>query len=249
MVEEGKYIYCIIEGREGRNFGPIGIGDRGDIVTTIGYEDLSAVISNFPMDKYVVNKENLIAHEKIVEEIMRSYTVLPMRFCTVASSAEEVRGLLRKRYLELKGLLKDMDNKIELGVKVFWKDMKVIFQEIVDENEKIKSYREKIVKKSIKESYKEKIKLGKMVKASLEAKRDKEGQRIVNVFKRLSYDFHLKETQIDEMLINAVFLVDRTREREFDNQMDELNNKYGERIRFKYIGPTPPYNFVNLSLK
>jgi len=249
MVEEGKYIYCIIGANEGRNFGPLGIGGRGDIVTTIGYKDLSAVISNFPMDKYVVNKENLIAHEKVVEEVMKNYTVLPMRFCTVASSAEEVRGLLRKRYLELKSLLKDMDNKIELGVKAFWKDMKIIFQEIVDENEKIKSYREKIAKKSVKESYKKKIKLGKMVKVALEAKRDKESQRIVNVFKKLSYDFHLKETQVDEMLINAVFLVDRTREREFDNQMDELDNNYGERIRFKYIGPTPPYNFVNLSLK
>jgi len=249
MVEEGKYIYCIIGTNEGRNFGPIGIGGRGDVVTTISYEDLSAIISNFPMDKYVVDKEKLIAHEKVVEEVMKNYTVLPMRFCTVASSAEEVRGLLRRRYLELRGLLKDMDNKVELGVKAFWKDMKLIFQEIVDENEKIKSYREKIAKKSIKESYKEKIKLGKMVKEALEAKRDKESQRIVNVFKRVSYDFHFKETQVDEMLINAVFLVDRTREREFDNQMNELDNKYGERIRFKYIGPTPPYNFVNLSLK
>ena len=97
MVEEGKYIYCIIGTNEGRNFGPIGIGGRGDIVSTIGYEDLSAVISNFPLDKYVVNKENLIAHEKVVEEVMKNYTVLPMRFCTVASSAEEVRNLLRKK--------------------------------------------------------------------------------------------------------------------------------------------------------
>jgi hypothetical protein len=142
-----------------------------------------------------------------------------------------------------------MDNKIELGVKTFWKDMKFIFKEITDEDKKIKSLKERIAKKSFKESYAERISLGKMVKASLEAKKDKEGQRIINVLKRISYDFHLKKTQGDEIIINAVFLVDRTREREFDNQMSELDNEYGERIRFKYIGPTPPYNFVNLSLK
>ena len=46
MAGEGKYIYCIIATNEGRSFGPIGIGGRGDIVSTIGYEGLSAVISN-----------------------------------------------------------------------------------------------------------------------------------------------------------------------------------------------------------
>jgi hypothetical protein len=248
-MEEGKYIYCIIGTNEGRNFGPIGIGGRGGIVSTIGYEDLSAVISNSPLDKYVINKENLIAHEKVVEEVMKNYTVLPMRFCTVASSAEEVRGLLRKRYLELKSLLKDMDNKIELGVKAFWKEMKVIFQEIVDEDKKIKSLKEKIAKKSLKESYTDGINLGKIVKTALEVKRDKEGQEIINVLKRISYNFHLNETQGDEMLINAVFLVDKAREREFDNQVYELVSKYSQRVKFKYIGPTPPYNFVNLNLK
>lgn len=249
MIEEGKYIYCIIGTNEGRNFGPIGIGGRGDIVSTIGYEDLSAVISNSPLDKYVVNKENLIAHEKVVEEVMKNYTVLPMRFCTVASSAEEVRGLLRKRYLELKNLLKDMDNKIELGVKAFWKDMKVIFQEIGDEDKKINSLKEKIAKKSFKESYLERINLGKMVKTALEAKRDKEGQEIIKILKKVSYDFRINENHGDEMIVNAVFLVDRAREREFDNQVYELVSKYSQRVKFKYIGPTPPYNFVNLNIK
>ncbi len=106
MVEEGKYIYCIIGTNEGRNFGPIGIGGRGDIVSTIGYEDLSAVISNSPLDKYVVNKENLIAHEKVVEEVMKNYTVLPMRFFTVASSAEEVRGSFKKKIFGTQKLIK-----------------------------------------------------------------------------------------------------------------------------------------------
>jgi len=249
MAGEGKYIYCIIDTNEGRNFGPIGIGGRGDIVSTIGYEDLSAVISNSPLDKYVVDKENLIAHEKVVEEVMKNYTVLPMRFCTVAGSAEEVRNLLRKRYLELKNLLKDMDNKVELGLKAFWKEMKVIFQELVDEDKKIKSLKEKIAKKSLQESYTEGIKLGKIVKTALEVKRDKEGQEIINALKRISYHFLLNETQGDEMLINAVFLVDRAREREFDNQVNELIAKYAQRVKFKYVGPTPPYNFVNLNLK
>jgi len=142
-----------------------------------------------------------------------------------------------------------MDNKVELGLKAFWKEMKVIFQELVNEDKKIKSLKEKIAKKSLKVSYTEGINLGKIVKTALGLKRDKEGQEIINALKRISYHFLLNETQGDEMLINAVFLVDRSREREFDNQVNELVAKYAQRVKFKYIGPTPPYNFVNLNLK
>ena len=142
-----------------------------------------------------------------------------------------------------------MDNKVELGLKAFWKEMKVIFQELVDEDKKIKSLKEKIAKKSLKVSYADGINLGKTVKTALGLKRDKEGQEIINALKRISYHFLLNETQGDEMLVNAVFLVDRAREREFDNQVNELVSKYAQRVKFKYIGPTPPYNFVNLNLK
>ncbi len=55
MAKEGKYIYCIINGNEGRNFGPIGIGKRADIVSTIGYKDISAIISSSPITRYVID--------------------------------------------------------------------------------------------------------------------------------------------------------------------------------------------------
>ena len=47
MEKEGKYIYCIIGTKQERNFGPLGIGVRGDEVLTIGYDDLSMVVSSY----------------------------------------------------------------------------------------------------------------------------------------------------------------------------------------------------------
>jgi len=248
MAEEGKYIYCVIGADEARNFGPIGVGGRGDIVSTIGYQGMSAVISNSPMTKYEVSKENLVAHEKVIEKVMQDYTALPMRAFTVASSAEEVRSFLRKNYTGLKGLLKDMDNKIELGVKAYWKDMKVIFQEIVDENDKVRRLREKIAVKPQGQGP-EKIRLGEMVASVLKAKKDKEGEELTRSLKKVAHDFCFSETRGDEMIINAAFLVDRGREKEFDTLVDELDRKYRQRIKFTYVGPAPPYNFVSLMIK
>jgi len=249
MAKEGKYVYCIIESNEGRNFGPIGIGERGDIVSIIGYNDISAVISSTPMAKYVINRENMTAHERVIEEVMKDYTVLPVRFCTIAASAEEVRTLLRRRYTEFKGLLRDMDNKVEMGLKALWKDMNQIFHEIAEKNQEVRKLKKKAEAKSGKSDVGQKIALGKAVKAALEAKKTGEGKKILNTFKRTAIDVRTNDLFGDSMLLNAAFLIDRSREKEFDFLVEDLAKKYDGWVNFKYVGPAPPFNFVNIVVK
>ncbi len=249
MSEEGKYIYGIIGTGEARGFGPIGIGGPGDEVVTISYRDLSAVISRAPMGRYVVSRENLLAHERVLERVMEEHTVLPVRFCTVAANAEEIRRLLERRYEELKRLLQDMDGKVELGVKAFWRDMALIFREIVDENEEIKRLRAEFTARPASQTHAQRIALGQMVQAALEAKKEREGEEILRGLKRLAATYRLNRTIGDRMLLNAAFLVDRAREEEFDDLVERLDLQYRERVKFAYVGPVPPYNFVNLTLR
>ena len=54
-TEEGKYIYCITGTKADlEDFGPIGIGGRGDVVYTISLDGIAAVVSNAPLKKYSV---------------------------------------------------------------------------------------------------------------------------------------------------------------------------------------------------
>jgi len=253
MEKEGKYIYCIIGTKQERNFGPIGIGVRGDEVLTIGYDDLSIVASDHPMTRFVVNRENMLAHEKVIEEVMKEFdSVLPVRFGTVASNADEVRNLLDRRHKEFKNLLRDMDHKIELGVKGIWKNMDVIFKEIIKENKEIKKAKEKIqndtgpVRKSFSSGVQAKIEVGKMIEQALVKKKEKEAEKTVDALRRTVFDCKLNKNISDNMFMNAAFLVDKGREKEFDNIMDDLDDKYKARIKFIYAGPLPVFNFVNI---
>ena len=249
MAKEGQYVYCIIDSNDGRNFGPIGMGERGDIVSTIGFNDISAVISSSPMTKYVINRENMTTHEKVIEEVMKDYTVLPVRFCTIAASAEEVRNLLRRRHSEFKGLLRDMDNKVEMGLKALWKDVSQIFNEIGEKNQEVRKLKKKAEEKAGKGNNSLKIDLGKMVKKALENKKADETLSVVNMFKRTAIDVKTNDVFGDSMFMNAAFLIDRTREKEFDFLVEDLAKKYDDRAKFKYVGPAPPFNFVNIVVK
>jgi len=240
---EGKYLYCIISTSQDRNFGPIGIGGRGDIVSAISSNELAGVISNSPMDRYEISRENLTTHEEVIEEVMKDYTVLPVRFGTIAGNAEDIRRLLQQRHLEFKNLLHEMDNKIELGVKAVWQDMSLIFKEIATENEEIERLKEKLSKEP---NYKGKLRLGEMVEKALLKKKEKEAQEILQVLKRNCAGFKQNKLFGDRMVLNAAFLLDCDWERDFDHRVRQLSEKLAQTMKFAYIGPAPPFNFVNL---
>jgi len=247
MEKEGKYIYCIIGTSQERNFGPIGIGGRRDDVLTVGYNDLSMIVSSYPMTKLAVNSANMLDHERVIEAVMKEFdSVLPVRFGTIASNADEIRNLLGRRYRELKNALRDADHKVELGVKGVWKDMDAIFKEIVDENKAIKKTKEDIQNDKDKKNIQAKMEAGKLVEKALGKKKEKEAERIVEALRRTTVNYKLNKTVGDEMFVNAAFLVDKGREKEFDNIMDDLSEEHKDRMKFMYAGPLPVFNFVNI---
>ena len=247
MQKEGRYIYCIVGTSQERSFGPLGIGGRGDDVQTIGYNDLSMIVSSHPITKFSVNSDNMLAHERVIEAVMKEFdSVLPVRFGTIASNAEEIRNLLGRRYRELKSALRDSDHKVELGVKGVWKNMETIFKEIVAENQAIKRIKEDIQNEKNKKNIQAKMEVGKMVEKALAKKKEKEAEGIVDALRRTAFDYKLNKTIGDEMFVNAAFLVDKGREKEFDNIMDDLGDKHKKRVRFMYTGPLPIFNFVNI---
>ena len=247
MEKEGKYIYCIIDTKQERNFGSIGIGGRGDEVLTIGYDDLSMVVSSYPMTKFIVSRENMLAHMRVIEKVMNEFdSVLPVRFGTVAFNADEIRNLLDRRLREFRSLLRNMDHKVELGVKGSWKNMKVIFEEIIEENREIKKAKEKIQNEVGKKNIPAKTEVGKMVEEALKKKKEREAEKIVDALRRTAFEYKLNKIIGDEMFINAAFLVDKGREKEFDNIIEDLSERYRDRVKFVYVGPVPVYSFVNI---
>jgi hypothetical protein len=249
MSDEGKYLYCIIEDASHRTFGHIGIGERGNEVHTLCYRDLACIISSTLMTKYLINRKNLIAHEKVIEKVMKDYTVLPIRFGTIATSNDEVRSLLMKNYHEFKKLLRSMDNKAEMGLKAFWLNMDVIFKEIAASDREVRALKGKIQNKHKDFSLDERVTLGEKVKNALEKKREAKADEILRPLRTKCIDFCLNDPAGDNVVLNCAFLIDRMQEREFDEIVENLTKEYKNRLKFKYIGPSPPFNFVNLVIR
>ena len=81
--KRGKYVYCIIHADEPLRFGPIGFGSPACEVYTVHYEDIAAVVADAPMEVLDATRENVLAHERVNEAVMKFQTVIPMSFGTV----------------------------------------------------------------------------------------------------------------------------------------------------------------------
>lgn len=243
-------MYCLIECNGAKSFGPIGVGERGDELTTVTYRDLSAVVSNSPIQDYRVTRENTMAHQSAIETVMREYPVLPIRFSTIAETEEEiVEKVLKPRYEEFEKLLAWVSDKKELGLKVYWQEMKAILNEIVEKNEVIKSFKEEIQAKPPQQAYYDQIEIGKMIEAALNEKREKERDFLVKPLKALVCDHKVHPTYIPELVVSAAFLVTKEAEPEFDQAVNKIQEGRPGRYRINYVGDAPPVNFVNIIIK
>lgn len=247
-TKEGKYIYCIIPAKTQEAFGPLGIGGRGDEVSSISFDDIAAVVSNSPVIKYSVSRENTLAHEKAIEEVMKKYTVLPVRFATIAENEEKVKKILEKEHGKFKDLLDEIKDKKELGLKAMFKD-EVIYKEILEKYKEIKSLKEKIATKPPEQTYYQRMEIGKMVEQALDSEREKYKKEILDILEPLSKDIKINASYGEKMIINVAFLVNKDKEPEFDKCVHELDARYTDKIKFKYVGIVPPFNFVNLIIE
>jgi len=249
MAEMAKYLYCIIPCSENRTFEAIAVGSGDSVVHTIPHNSLAAVVSDSPVTQYESTRQNMVAHEKVLETAMKEFTLLPVRFGTVANSTspvQDIQKLLSSRFDEFDKLLGEMEGKMELGLKAFWRDEKTIFEEIVAENADIRRLRNSLSGKPPKATHFDRANLGEMVKEALDRKRDKEAAKILLPLRGLAHSVRENEAMGDRMVVNAAFLVDMSREPEFDRTVSKLDEQFGERVVLKYIGSAPPYNFVNI---
>jgi hypothetical protein len=247
--EPGQYLYCIFRCSEPHDLVTRGIGEQGAVVHTITYNDLAAVVSDSPVVEYDNSRRNMLAHTAVLEEVMREHNILPVRFGMVAPSAALVREqLLGRRYSELDRLLRGMEGKVELGLKAFWYE-ESIYREIVAASPAIQQLRNALAGRQPEETYYERIKLGELVEAAMNARREEDAAHIRSILAPLAVELRDNPLITERMVLNAALLVEQTREAEVDQAVQQLDAEMGKRLIFKYVGSAPPYNFVNLTIR
>jgi Gas vesicle synthesis protein GvpL/GvpF len=243
-IKEGIYIYCIIGSSQAQSFGAIGIGERGDELYCVNAEGLCAVVSHSPIQKFKMSRDNLLAHERAIEEVMKTHTVLPVRFATVAETEEKVQNILRKEAERFTSLLREIAGRKELGLKAIFNSEQIYAQ--IAEQEEIKRLKARLTSMPADKIYLQKMELGRMVEQALERERDQRRADILSELTPLVIEVKTTKPYGEMMILNAACFIAGEREAEFDRAVHALAERFGELITWRYTGTLPPFNFVNV---
>ncbi len=247
MSLERKYIYGIIEEPEPRRFAFPGVGDAE--VYTTNLQKLAAVVSDTGFEEIDPTRKNVRAHTISQDELLKSYTLLPMGFGMIANSKDDVLKILEKNYQALMDELKRLGGKVEVELKVFW-DQEAMIKELQGENEELARLKAKInAAPSPIEAQRLLTEAGQMVERIALDWKAKYADRVYTLLKGLSIDARLNNPLGVKNILNASFLVERARESDFQKEVFKLDSQYQGKVNFKYVGPLAPYNFVNVRLE
>lgn len=249
-VSDALHLYCVAANGMPARFGPIGLGGRE--VFAVRHAGLAALVSRSPVHAYQTMTKSevvpyLFAHQAAIEKVMRTETVVPVKFGTTARDAAVVRRMLQRGRGRLAAALAAMEGRIELDVVALWKDLKPTLQEIAD-REEIRTWKTAISGRPFEETRAERIEFGRLLSAEVDLVRQQRAAEILEALASVREALCPHALVDERMIVNVALLVQRSKEPELRDRLNRLNERYGDRINFRCVGPLPPYSFSTVEV-
>ena len=208
---------------------------------------MAAVVSDVPIVPLDSTRENVLAHERVNETVMRDHTVIPMSFGTIFRTREDILELLRSAYDAFADVLNKMQDKLEFGLKVLW-DRDEIVKTIEQEDEDIHRLKNEISSQKG-STYFARMQYGRLDRqrapAAIGAIRRGVPAASARRLGRLAHQpRHRRQDDHECGLPGSARSGAGVRP---PHQGDRVAIRAS--LTFKYTGPWPPYNFVNIRLK
>jgi hypothetical protein len=240
---KGKYLYCVTKELEPKNFSATGID--GVPIYTINWQELSCVVSDTDLADKELNKESAMAHEKVLEDVMKYSPIVPIAFGHIAKSEDEIKQkLIETHQNKLKENLNYLEGKIELSLKAFWFDLVPVLRNISENSDEIKRIKSK---RGLTRD--DQMRAGEIAAKLLGKKREGMEEDLATFFDDITIEF--KECNLfgEQMITSLAFLINESDLMEFDKKMNLYEEKLSDNnVKLKYTGPVPPYNFVDLKI-
>lgn len=236
------YVYGVVGGDQ-----PLPALDGIDArpVRLVSERGLSAIVSDVPDARPALGREAMTAHSRVLESLVESRTALPMRFGVVMEDDDAVRaGLLIPHRVELLNQLERLNGRVELTLRATYEEAPLL-REILAEEPQIRVMQE-AAKRAGGGSYMDRVRLGEMIAAAVDARRRRDAEEIMAHLTPLAEDFQLSEPRHERMALSASFLIPREGIADFDAAVDDVGRRHRARMRLRYTGPLPPHSFVSL---
>lgn len=241
-VTAGIYVYGIVRAEV-----PV-----PDDLPTVGGTDLrlvrsgplAALVSEVDLDRPLGLRDDLLAHEGVLDAVAADSTVLPLRFGGVVQDLAAVRNeLLAGNQDDFESILAELDGLVEFTLHGSYLDQ-IHLREIVGDDPEIRGLREELQGVPEDSGHAARVRLGELVSAAVGRKRELTVGAAVAALSPHSAATSVREVSGQDDALSVALLVDRDRIEDFQRAVDELGEDFAGRVRLRLLGPLAPYDFL-----
>lgn len=245
------YLYAIIPSTEQRQFDAAGLSPADPGVRTIVGEALAAVVGASPAaDFRALPREQavtyLLAHQRVIEAVMRTSPALPVKFGTTLPDDAAVSRLLARGADILAPPLAELAEHVQVELVVTW-NLADVLKEIAAEDG-IARLKAEIEAAPAAVANDLRVALGRVVKGSIDARRDAYRERIRAALRPVAADMVENPLMDDRMIVNLALLLPEGSDGALDERLLELDGEFDGRLDFRSIGPLAPYSFATVEV-
>ena len=220
----------------------------GTEVWVVELGDLAAIVGQAPPeDDAQALRDQAIAHARVLEAAILDAPVVPFRFGNVVPGGDEDVGreLLESRHDEFARQLEKLKNYVQMTVKITY-DENAVLRQIVDGQPEIAQLREQARQGDEVTTRDARVRLGEMISNALQQLREKDASEILEQLKPVSVAAMGEDLESEYMVLNAPFLIERSRLPEFEDALEGAAEERQARMRVTLLGPMPAYNFLDV---
>jgi hypothetical protein len=240
------YVYGVL--RRGRGAEVAAAGVEQAPIRGVAHGDLVALVSDLDGTVLAAARE-VRAHWAVLDEVARSVTVLPVRFGTVLDDDDAVRASLLEPSAErITELLRVLDGRVQLNVRAHY-DEEQLLADVVRASPNVAAMRERIKGLPEQAAYYQRIRLGELVAGEVARARENDARRALEALDPHAVASRVEEPRGGDGAFALAFLVERGAVDAFGAAVARLREESGERLRIRFVGPLPPYSFVDDELR
>jgi Gas vesicle synthesis protein GvpL/GvpF len=242
-----RYVYAVVADAAERTFDFAGIG--GQPVYTIARDSVAAVASDIDEKRIRPERRHLAAHSAVLGKLLEhEHAVLPMRFGLIAAAPGEVMRLLARNHDVLIGQLRRIAGRVEMGLRVCW-DVPNIFEYFVNTHPELKEMRDGLFRGPGVPSHGDRIELGRLFEQLLNEERLAYTHTVEQALSGRCAEIKRNALRDERELMNLACLIEKERQREFENSVFEAAQRFDNNFAFDYNGPWAPHTFAEVNLR
>lgn len=239
------YVYGVVRADEPLRQAPAGLGPDPAPVRLVPHRGLAAIVGDVTRGTLQPTRDNLLAHERVNEAIVRQRTVLPMAFGTTFADQDDVVELLRGGYEAFRRALRRVDGHVEFGVKLFC-DREELGRALERDRPDLRRLHDELEAHPAENGF-ARMQYERALQRAVEQVGDEASRQILARLGEIATDLRVERPLGERVVLHVAALVARKREPVFTAKLSQLGHEF-ERLSLRCTGPWAPYSFVNLRL-